>query len=116
MAPQIVTPAQRHLRDAFGLDKWLDHHERKRSYFCWCDEVLSKLTPMCGGEEPPSEAVVLGIMSAVRVDATLVSHVDKKSQDFFSDDDNWEKVFLATSAVIYHAYLFAKEQGRWPEQ
>ncbi len=116
MARRVTTEAERHLRDKLKLVQWLEKDDdRKRIYFEGCDEVLAKLRKILqdDGDDPPDDAVVIGVMAAVKVDDTLSAWVDKKKGDFFNDQANWDALHHATAAVIYHEYLVAVEKGRW---
>lgn len=116
MARIITSSAQRRLRDELKLDKWLmKTEERRRDYFGWCDTVLAKLGAKTGDDEPSDEAVLCGIRSALMADRTLEGYVATRKGDFFADDDNWDVLYRAMAAVVYHEYLVAVEKGRWPE-
>jgi hypothetical protein len=115
MARAICREADRALRDAYRLERWIAKvPTRTRCYFSWCDRIIGQLRELSGAD-PRDDSVVIALQAALQEDPSFANHVHRIGGTFLSDGDNWSDLYRAAGATIYEAYLNAAEEGQWPE-
>jgi hypothetical protein len=113
----VKTPADRVLRDEFGLEGWVAKPaDRRSAYFGWCEQCEARIATLCGEDGPDDDAVVKAIAACLDVDDTFQAHVEGRREDaeMLIDDEQWDRIIQVGARQIYREYLVAKEKEEWP--
>lgn len=118
MARRVVKKGDRAYRKAYKLKDWcLKPKSRRDVYFRFCGHILQTFADLEDAEPLTDDAVVGFLSGAVMRDGSFESHVYGIGDDAeLAKDGEWESLYRAGGAVMFHEYLVAVENGEWPEE